>query len=401
MSFVAFQFKLSCGVVKAVEALHYDNLMKGIVTLDFMESAHFSKSYIPGIYEPHHALKLFQSLFIASPLSNGEYLLPFLLPTIPKTDIQKYRPASSTPALMILFKTVITSKVTCAPNGIFCGLVACLMTTYKWIIKQVYDESKLELRTECMARNVVILIHDNLPGTLTLINMQSFFEVYVEADKRMLMHLCPKVREMIVAGIKSVSTAFKYVDCIPTVAYRCPCSPDSHPAEPKAYFGIKTLHCTQLHSDLAWTESYEIWGEYGSSLSSPNTAVDDSCRSTLTNHKADSTNASSALSSKLDTEPTISELTRFETKSGLTIEIIDSLAPKWEKFASLLNFDPIGRQLNLIQCERRSAVDSCRDVMKHWLRGNGEQPTTWRTLVAILRSLSETKLAASLEETLC
>ena len=141
--FVSLQFKMSCGAIQAVEALHYDNLMKGIVTFDIISSQHFSKSFIPGLYEPQQALKLFQSLFIASPLGIGKYLLPFLLPMISKTDIHKYRPSCcSPPTLMVRFKTLSTSEVTCSPNGLFCGLVASLMTTYKWIIKTKYNETE-------------------------------------------------------------------------------------------------------------------------------------------------------------------------------------------------------------------------------------------------------------------
>ena len=441
--FVAFQFKLSCGAVKGVEALHYDNLMKGIVTLDFMNSEHFSKCYVPGLYEPQHAIKLFQSLFIASPLGEGKYLLPFLLPTILKTDIHKYRPSCSIlPAFVVRFKTISTSDVTCAPNGIFCGLVASLLTTYKWIIKKTHDENERKLHTECMARNVVILAHDKLPGKLTLINMQYFFEVHIEADERMLPHFCPKLREMILAGIQSVLTAFKYVDCAPVVAYLCPCSPDSHPAELKECFSIKTLQCTQTHSNLTWNDKYALWGECDVSSSAQGAAVH--FRSVVTNCTPNSMNTTQKSKSsvrhgmsthtqtphlhpvssqpvreqkhipfqptshkdffsKLDSEPTLLELTRLKSKSGETVEVIRSLAPKWEDLATEFNFDSNGCQLRLFQCDSRgrTAVESCRDVLIHWLAGNGEQPATWRTLITILHSLKHMKLASMLESCLC
>ena len=425
--FVAFQFKLSCGAVKGVEALHYDNLMKGIVTLDFMNSEHFSKCYVPGLYEPQHAIKLFQSLFIASPLGEGKYLLPFLLPTILKTDIHKYRPSCSIlPAFVVRFKTISTSDVTCAPNGIFCGLVASLLTTYKWIIKKTHDENERKLHTECMARNVVILAHDELPGKLTLINMQYFFEVHIEADERMLPHFCPKLREMILAGIQSVLTTFKYVDCTPVVAYLCPCSPDSHPAELKECFGIKTLQCTQTHSNLTWNDKYAVWGECDVSSSTqgaPNSKNTTQRSKSAVCHGMSTHKQTPRLhpvsnqpvseqrhthsqptshNSKLDSEPTLLELTRLKSKSGETVEVIRSLAPKWEDLATEFNFDSSGCQLRLFQCDSRgrTAVESCRDVLIRWLAGNGEQPATWRTLITILHSLKQMKLASMLESCL-
>ena len=105
--------------------------------------------------------------------------------------------------------------------------------------------------------------------------------------------------------------------------------------------------------------------------------------------------------SKLDTEPTLAELSHYITKSGKTVDIILSLAPKWQEFATLLNFDADGRHLRLFQAERHT--DSCRNVLMHWLAGNGKQPSTWRTLISLLcsPSVGEKKLASKLEIDLC
>ena len=408
--FVSFQFRLSCGAIEGVEALHYDNLMKGIVTFDFLNSRHFSKNFVSGLYEPQHALKLFQSLFIASPLGIGKYLLPFLLPMISKTDIHKYRPSrSNLPALMVRFKTVLTSEVTCSPNGLFCGLVASLISTYKWIIKETYDETKTEHCTVCMARNVVILAHNEIPGSLTLINMQDFFEVHIEADQRVLPHLCPKLYQMIFSGINDVLKSFKYIDCTPVLAYRCPCNPESHPAEPKEYEGVKMLRCTRSQFDQPWNEKFELWGEPStpdteSETSAPIQDISpiDSASDSFSNSSYGAQESDFALS-KLDAEPTLVELSHFKTKIGETVEIIPSLAPKWQEFATELDFDAEGRQLQLFKAEPHGPLESCRNVLMHWLAGNGKQPSTWRTLISLLRSSSvgEKKLASKLEMDLC
>ena len=69
----------------------------------------------------------------------------------------------------------------------------------------------------------------------------------------------------------------------------------------------------------------------------------------------------------------------------------------------MLNLDADGRQLRLFQAERHTPTESCRNVLMHWLAGNGKQPSTWRTLIFLLRSsaVGEKKLALNLETDLC
>ncbi|CAI8021430.1 hypothetical protein GBAR_LOCUS12713 [Geodia barretti] len=74
--------------------------------------------------------------------------------------------------------------------------------------------------------------------------------------------------------------------------------------------------------------------------------------------------------------------TMFKTRSGEKIEIIKSLAPDWKSFGVHLNFDDMGSQLSLIEAQH-GPQSCCRDMMIHWLLGNGEGPT-WRTLLALL-----------------
>ena len=71
-------------------------------------------------------------------------------------------------------------------------------------------------------------------------------------------------------------------------------------------------------------------------------------------HSSNRAQRSDSVPSKLDTEPTLAELSHYTTKSGETVEIILSLAPKWQEFATVLNFDADGRQLRLFQAERHT-----------------------------------------------
>ena len=92
----------------------------------------------------------------------------------------------------------------------------------------------------------------------------------------------------------------------------------------------------------------------------------------------------------------------FKTRSGEKIEIIKSLAPDWKSFGVHLNFDDMGSQLSLIEAQHgtRDPQTCCRDMMIHWLLGNGEQPTTWRTLLALLEDGDRLYLADRLRREL-
>ena len=76
----------------------------------------------------------------------------------------------------------------------------------------------------------------------------------------------------------------------------------------------------------------------------------------------------------------------LKTGSGEKIEIIKLLSPDWKAFGVLLNFDDLGAQLSLIEAQHgwTNPRACCRDMMIHWLSGNGEQPTSWRTLLDLL-----------------
>ena len=129
---VEFQYKIFHGIKKGIMAEDVECLKKGKITVKMLETE-FSHCFFPPLYTPSKAIELYQSLFIAAPLSDDEYLMPFLLPVVSKTEIAKLIPSNCPVApLLIVFKDTSTSEVTCVPNGVFCGLVACLLSKYEW-----------------------------------------------------------------------------------------------------------------------------------------------------------------------------------------------------------------------------------------------------------------------------
>ena len=255
---VAFQFKMSCGAAMGVAADDYQRLMKGMVTLKFMKSKHFTHCFVSKLYESRHALKLFQSLFITTPLGNGEYLMPFLLKFVAKTELHTYLPSCSFPvALLMLFRSKSTQEISIAPNGTFCGLVACLISKYKWSISRNVSGA-----TECLTRNIAILSHAKAPVTITLVNRQSFFSVYVQSDdKDVYEHFCPELRLTMFDAVENVLTAFKYNNSRPTLAFPCPCDPEAerHAAVPKEYRQKIYISCSKSSSSSPLTAEHKVW----------------------------------------------------------------------------------------------------------------------------------------------
>ena len=100
-----------------------------------------------------------------------------------------------------------------------------------------------------------------------------------------------------------------------------------------------------------------------------------------------------------DTRPTLLQLTHLDTPSGKKVEIITHIAAKWRKVGIHFNFDPTGHTIDLIDERRRSDPEACcTDMMKEWLGGRGRQPTTWATLVEILRNVEFNVLADDVEQ---
>lgn len=70
------------------------------------------------------------------------------------------------------------------------------------------------------------------------------------------------------------------------------------------------------------------------------------------------------------------------------MEIIKSVAPKWKEFGLLLDFDPTGSELDIIDGDhgREGCQECCTSMFSLWLQGRGKQPATWETLLELLQN---------------
>ena len=82
---------------------------------------------------------------------------------------------------------------------------------------------------------------------------------------------------------------------------------------------------------------------------------------------------------------TMANLTSLQTAEGDKIEIIETVAPKWKTIGNLMDFDPDGRKVNLIEAEhahrRNGLLACCQEIFKLWLL---REDATWEKLNELL-----------------
>ena len=83
----------------------------------------------------------------------------------------------------------------------------------------------------------------------------------------------------------------------------------------------------------------------------------------------------------------------MRTPDRLKVEIIKHVAPRWRDVGLLLDFDPTGNPLNLIQSKEQGPLPCCQALFQYWLEGNGVKPITWGKLVEILEDSDFVTLA--------
>ena len=93
-------------------------------------------------------------------------------------------------------------------------------------------------------------------------------------------------------------------------------------------------------------------------------------------------------------KPTLAQLKIMKTATGEKIKIIESVAPQWKELGDLLDFDPEGRTLELIEAnnQQKGHVACCREMFITWLKGKGKE-VTWEVLIELLEDIDQSELA--------
>ena len=99
--------------------------------------------------------------------------------------------------------------------------------------------------------------------------------------------------------------------------------------------------------------------------------------------------------------PTLPQLISLPARTGETINIMQRVGTQYTNLGLILLNDKDGSIVDQITSEYHwKAEDITREILKRWIRGEGKQPVTWKTLTDALTAIGLTELAKSILESL-
>ncbi|KAL5506737.1 hypothetical protein EMCRGX_G008472, partial [Ephydatia muelleri] len=320
----------------------------GLLSVELLNK--FSKHYTEGLFTPLDLLKLLVSvggIAMVGGDEGGVYLMPALLPHLDSGQVSKYcQPGTS---------LIIRPTEGCIPSGLFCCLVAQLLSSTSNSPWKVCMKRNKPL---CLYRNCITFHLKHTTELVTLVDMFSYILLHIDT---MSSKVCREVRGCVHSGIKTACGILKYQGVQFEDAFMCAgacCTSDlPHVAiivsEKKWRCSIVGDQCGDLcEGQLMW------FGESGVTKQDP---------------------SATGTSVSLDSEPSLQHL----------MEKVAAVIPhKYEMVGlqlglTLAQLQVIGpRQPNLEEHHR--AFGEIFDV---WRR-RGSPPYTWRTLTGVLRSAS-------------
>ena len=420
---VRFSYKAKSGAIGPLTAQQIRFCSEGILTEELLQHECLSTSFIPKLYEPRHALNLFQHIFTIAPLSEDgpaatdsrqpltahitepakkmvtvpdkapqvgktEYLMMCLLPDKSQSEIHDCLPSTSRVSpLLVRFSN------DCAPSGSFSNTVSCLISSFKWKISHTRQQ-----KAECLAHNIVTLRPQTTPIKVTLVNSTCYFEVHMNAgiaDDTPLKEYCSEIHCTIFAALKKVFQTMQFDDIEIEPAFLCPC--DLTPAHvatifPESAVTTKSqLVCSETElgvGKLPW--SHGVWfPEWRGEKQPPNplpttTAAPPKVIPTV----------------KATDRPTLPQLINFETRFG-SVNITESIGLLYKQLGPLLLQDNDGTITESIERECFYKVKEINQmILQRWIQGKGRQPVQWSTLIDVLKKIELSPLAKRIEDNL-
>ena len=189
------------------------------VTEKMLES--FDTEYEPPLFTHKELMKLFEGLLIVAKLSNDAWFMPSLLEVVLEGEVQKYRLSLNT-ALIIHFPDGGPQ------DGMFCCMVAFVLS-HNDTGRHPWELSMKNNQPICLKRNVIQFNAPNLPGSITMIDYFTHFEVHVQTcdekgkDERKLWQL---VYRSVFNGLKKASKILGYEDNTYEHAIACKYHPE-------------------------------------------------------------------------------------------------------------------------------------------------------------------------------
>ena len=287
---ILFSYKGQSGDISGLPAKYSALLEKGIISEEMLHHKSLKKCFVPGIYEPQHAIELFCHLYTIFPLSEeessansqqpppahsskvkrkpsrlgkGEYLMMCLLAPLPE---EKIKEVLSTPSKVATLLVHFSNG--CVPNGCFSSTIACAISEYNWMI--VYSDISRS-KPECVAHNAVTLRPHKQPGKITLVNSTHYLQIHVDTtniSEKHLSDLCTKVQTTVFSILKKVFERMHFMEIEVEPAFLCSCMPtsESHAAticpEPPVTSN-SVLVCSRTDTvigDLEWRQRFWFKG---------------------------------------------------------------------------------------------------------------------------------------------
>ena len=191
-----------------------------LFTLKFLEHDAFQKHYVPGLFTPFELVKLFRKLLVVADFSTTQYFMPALLEVLKDDEVCEHRVPDDSPAAALALDFPLGGP----RLGTFCTL-ACFLSSHNnqfpgpWkIVLLPYSNTPA-----CLYRNCIQFSIMGFPGSVTLIDTFTHFEVHVSTASKVCSKLCSLVRQAIITGLKTAMSTLGYSNCSPSLGLVCPC----------------------------------------------------------------------------------------------------------------------------------------------------------------------------------
>ena len=213
----------------------------GQVTEEFLSE--FKSHYEPPLFTAKELIKLFKGLLVFADLSEGVYFMPCLLQVVKSEVVSQYRDSGER-ALTLHFPDSGPLL------GMFCSTVAYLLSpenSHPCPWKVVTKEAGTP---KCLKRNVIKFSVGRFPGTVSLIDHFTHFEIHVHTHPKKASQLWQLAHDAVFAGLRKAGKTIGYKNNTPVPAIVCP----AHPTTP---------HPATVDKDQVWlcTEDKEEFGD--------------------------------------------------------------------------------------------------------------------------------------------
>ena len=334
----------------------------GLLSVELLNT--FSKHYTEGLFIAQDLLKLLVSVgAIAMVGDEGiEYLMPALLPHLDSGQVTKYcQPGTS---------LIIRPSQGCIPSGLFCCLVAQLLSPTNHSPWKVCMDAGKPL---CLYRNCITF---DTTEIVTLVDMFSYIVLHVD---EMSSEVCREIRGCVHSAIKTACGILKYQGVQFEDAFMCAgaCCTSNAPHLATVVSEKKWKCSIRGHQRGDLCEGQLMWfGESGVMKQDPSAAGESFVCGRSCDH----------YHFHLGTVP-------------VTLDSEPSLQHLMEKVAAVIpsKYEMVGLQLGLtlaqlqaIRPQHQSLGDYHRafgEIFNEWRR-QGSPPYTWGTLTGVLRSAS-------------